>query len=432
MQSIVSSKRIAKNVGIFGGAQAFSVFAALVRNKVAAETIGSAAVGFGAIYNTAVTFISNFSGLGLSFSGIKHLSEIYAKDDHLLLEKEVANLRRLGLLCAFVGFCLTILFSPLISRIYFGDIRHSLQFSALSLFVVTTILSGIELAILRACQRIRHLAIALIWSAFVSIAVSVPLYILKGIEGVFYAVLISGVLESVLSFYFGNKTVRYSATEIWNFSKSQLFSPETRNMVSLGVAFLIGGVIASGAEMTIQSYITSVASVAVLGLYRAGYQLSISYTGMIFTAVNNDYYPRLSALSDSVSNRNILINRQIKVLLCITIPLVMVFVLLVPYLLPLLFNDTFNPVCHMVQIAALSIIIKSVTMPLNFLPLALGKPKDYLILEGSFWVLMVFCVIFGFRIYGLTGTGIGILLCHFIELLYVYIYDKVKYGYKIK
>ena len=70
---IPNSKTIAKNVGIFGGAQVFSVLAALIRTKFAAVFIGTAGVGLSAVYNTVVTFYSNVEGLGLSFSGVKHL-----------------------------------------------------------------------------------------------------------------------------------------------------------------------------------------------------------------------------------------------------------------------------------------------------------------------------------------------------------------------
>lgn len=150
---------------------------------------------------------------------------------------------------------------------------------------------------------------------------------------------------------------------------------------------------------------------------------------MIFTAVNNDFYPRLAAINKNIAERNTLISRQIKVLLCITIPLVVLFVILVPYLLPILFDNTFNPVCRMVQIASLSVIVKSVTMPLNFLPLSLGKSVDYLCLEGSFWILLVPLVMVGFSLYGLEGAGTAILLCHIIELVYVILVCKIRYGF---
>lgn len=419
-----SNKSIARNVGIFGGAQAFSVLAALIRTKVAAVMIGTTGVGLSAIYNTVVNFFSTLAGMGLSFSGVKYLSEVYASGDKDALEKEIGQLRKLGLICSAIGLVLSLVFSPILSIMYFGNMSETMSFVALSVFVVATIISGIEMAILKACQKVRYLAISLIWTAIVSVAVSVPFYIFMGAEGVIWAVVVSGFVGVFASVWYGAKVSPWK-------NNTEHSTQHIAQLLTLGAAFLGGGLIASGAEMAIQGYFSAMASMAILGLYKAGYQLSITYTGMIFTAVSNDFYPRLSAVNKNLEERNMLISRQIRVLLYITTPLVIVFVLLVPYILPILFDDTFNPVCRMVQIAAISIIVKSVTMPLNFLPLSLGKSLDYLILEGAFWIIMVPLVIFGYKFWGLTGTGAAILLCHVIELIYAYLFCRTKYQFRL-
>ena len=433
-----SNKSIARNVGIFGGAQAFSVLAALIRTKVAAVMIGTTGVGLSAIYNTVVNFFSTLAGMGLSFSGVKYLSEVYASGDKDALEKEIGQLRKLGLICSAIGLVLSLVFSPILSIMYFGNMSETMSFVALSVFVVATIISGIEMAILKACQKVRYLAISLIWTAIVSVAVSVPFYIFMGTEGVIWAVVVSGFVGVFASVWYGAKVSPWKMCYVLRamcFVKGKNnIEHNTQNiaqLLTLGAAFLGGGLIASGAEMAIQGYFSAVASMAILGLYKAGYQLSITYTGMIFTAVSNDFYPRLSAVNKNLEERNMLISRQIRVLLYITTPLVIAFVLLVPYILPILFDDTFNPVCRMVQIAAISIIVKSVTMPLNFLPLSLGRSLDYLILEGAFWIIMVPLVIFGYIFWGLTGTGAAILLCHVIELIYAYLFCRTKYQFRL-
>lgn len=425
---IPSYKTIARNVGIFGGAQAFSVFAALIRTKVAAVFIGTTGVGLSALYTTTVNFFSSLSGLGLSFSSVKYLAEKVEEGDDASLLKEVEKIRSLGALCSVVGLLLTIFVSPLVSIIYFGDLTYVFEFASLSIFILLTILSGIEMAILKAFQKIRYLAISSIWTAFISVAISVPFYIFMGVSGVIFAVTISGALGALVTLYYGFKTI--DVAYFFPRDISLLFR-QSKPIIILGLAFLGGGVIAYGSEMVIQSYLSSVATLSVLGLYKAGYQLSITYSGMIFTAVNNDYYPRLSAVNNNLEERNLLVSRQIKVLLLITIPLIAILIMLVPYLLPLLFDDTFLPVVTMVQIASVSIVIKSISMPLSFLPLSMGRSKDYLILEGFFWILMVPMVLIGYNFAGLSGTGAAILLCHVVELIYLYAFCKYRYGFTI-
>lgn len=431
MAQSVSS--IIRNVGIFGGAQVFSVLAALVRTKVAAVFVGTIGIGTSAIYNTVGNFFSNFAGLGLSSSGVKFLSEAFATGDENCLKKEVSSLRGLGMFCAIAGFLLCVLFSPLLSKIYFQDFSYTLYFCLLSIFVVSMILSGIEMAILKACQKTRYLAMSAILTAIVSVAVSVPFYIFCGVKGIIWAIVISGFIGALITCIYGLKTVKFErniscfAHGHLHFNIDKTYKP----LIILGIAFLAGGVIATGAEMILQWYFSVVASISIIGLYKAGYQLSITYTGMIFAAVGNDFYPRLSAISNDQKERNILINRQIKALVLVTVPVIIVFVLLVPYLLPLLFDDTFTPVTRMVQIASLSIIIKAISLPLNFLPLALGKSKDYIFLEGIFWLFLVVCVAIGYNIWELNGAGAGILLGHVIELFIILLFCKFRYGFSI-
>ena len=430
---IPNSRTIAKNVGIFGGAQVFSVLAALIRTKFAAVFIGTAGVGLSAVYNTIVTFYSNVAGLGLSFSGVKHLSEVYAQGDKDSFCEEVARLRTLGLLGAIGGFFLSLVFAPVLSYFYFEDWSQTLAFALLSFFIAVNIFAGVELAVLKSMQKTRSLAMSAIWLAVVSVVFSVPFYVLCGVRGVICAVMISGISGALITIWLGHRAIGLGiASPLANMHKQNIADllRHSRPVIVLGIAFLLGGVVASGSEMIIQGYLSATSSLSVLGLYKAGDQLSITYTGMIFTAVSNDFYPRLSAVNNKINERNILISRQIKVLLFITVPLVALFVMLVPYILPILFDNTFNPVSRMVQIASLSIIVKSVTMPLNFLPLSLGKSLDYLCLEGAFWILLVPLVILGFAYGGLDGTGIAILLCHVIELVYVILFCRIRYGYR--
>lgn len=427
---VPSYKTIARNIGIFGGAQAISVLAALIRTKVAAVYLGSTGVGLSAIYITSVLLLSNIAGLGLTFSGVKYLSEVYAKDDEPEFKKSVESLRSLSLLCSLVGLVLTIVVSPFLSKIYFSDYDHIFEFVLLSIFVAGTIFSGIEFAILKACQKISYMTISMIITALCSVSISVPFYIFKGVEGVLWAVFCCGMCEVLLLIFLGHKAVstRYTLSYV----VKGRFWKSNKPMLILGFASLLGAIISYGTDMTIQSSFATMVSIATLGLYKAGYQLSIHYPSMIFTAVGNDFYPRLSAACQNKDERNILILRQIKVLLCITIPLIACFILIVPILLPLLFDYTFSPVCRMVQIASLSIIFKSVTAPLNYLPLALGKSLHYLLLEGSFWFLLIPCVIFGYKFFGLDGAGMAILLCNVIELVYVVIFCRLKYDFRFK
>lgn len=200
-------------------------------------------------------------------------------------------------------------------------------------------------------------------------------------------------------------------------------------MILLGLAFVGSGVMASGSELLIQSFFATSASLSMLGLYRAGFQLGVTYPGTIFTAISNDFYPRLSAANRDKNLRNLLVNRQIYSLLWIVLPLTIIFIVIIPYLVPLLFSDEFLIVIPMVRMMALALPFKAMTLPIGCLPLALGKSLHFFMLELISWTLFILFVLLGYRHGGLLGAGIGIALSQWVDLPIVWLFCRKHYGY---
>lgn len=66
-----------------------------------------------------------------------------------------------------------------------------------------------------------------------------------------------------------------------------------------------------------------------------------------------------------------------------------------------------------------------------YLQLAKANSIGYLVLEGVFDVMMVLFVMIGYHYWGLIGTGIALSLSYFSNVLMVYAYASIKYGYKV-
>lgn len=74
-----------------------------------------------------------------------------------------------------------------------------------------------------------------------------------------------------------------------SFSKSSI--SKGMSMVRLGVAFVIAGVMGSGADFIIRSYLNYTDSLDAVGLYNAGYMMTMVYAGMVFSAMETDFFP---------------------------------------------------------------------------------------------------------------------------------------------
>ena len=202
-------------------------------------------------------------------------------------------------------------------------------------------------------------------------------------------------------------------------------------IVRLGVAFTLAGIIGSGAEMVIRSYLNVVGDLDVLGLYNAGYMLTITYAGMVFTAMETDYFPRLSALNHDVQATNLTVNRQMEVSLLILAPMLTGLIVFLPVLIPLLFSREFLPVIAMAQVSVLAMYFKVLTLPVAYITLARGRSLAYLFLESSYYVVFTLLVIFGYDHWGLLGTGIAIVLAHVFDYLLINVFAYTKYGYRV-
>ena len=92
-------------------------------------------------------------------------------------------------------------------------------------------------------------------------------------------------------------------------------------MLRLGVAFTLAGVVGSGAEMFIRSFLNVTNSLDVVGLYNAGYMITITYAGLVFAAMESDYFPRLSAVNQDIEATNLMVNKQTEVSILMMAPL---------------------------------------------------------------------------------------------------------------
>ena len=167
-----------------------------------------------------------------------------------------------------------------------------------------------------------------------------------------------------------------------------------------------------------------------LGLYNAGYMLTITYAGMVFSAMEADYFPRLSGVQHDIDATNECVNRQMEVSLLLLSPMLAALMLSLPILIPLLFSAQFLPVVEMAQVATLAMYLKVMTLPVAYITLARGYSLSYLFLETSYYVAFIVLFVVGYEHWGLYGTGIAVALAHLFEYVLVNGYAYKKYGYR--
>ena len=420
-----SYNHILKYTGIFGGVQGLNILISLVRNKVVATILGPNGMGLVSLFNTTVNFISQATNLGISFSAVRHVSELFDQGDEQRIEHFIRVVRSWSLLTALLGMLVCMLAGPWLSDYTFSWGDHTLHFVLLAPAVALMAITGGETAILKGARQLRSLAVIQVVSVFVALIVSVPLYYFFGQTGVVPVIVIMALALMLL-------TVRHS----YRLYPLRLFGSkgvlgEGMEMVRLGVVFVLAGVVGSGAEMFIRSYLNVREDLDIVGLYNAGYMITMTYGGMLFSAMETDYFPRLSAIGNDVLRRNDTVNRQCEVTMLIVSPLLAGLIVALPVLVPLLFSSEFTPVAAMSQVVVLSLYVRALYLPVAYISLSRGDSKAYLLLEVISDAMIVGFVITGFEWGGLTGMGYGLALANVLDFIVTFIYAYFFYGYRM-
>lgn len=420
-----SYTHVLKYTGVFGGVQGLNIIIGLVRSKLVAVILGPAGMGLASLLNTVANFVSQATNLGISFSAVKHLSEIFDSGDEQRIQEFVKTVRAWSMVAALAGAAVCMAASPLLAGYAFGGEGHAWQVMALAPTVAAMALTGGETAILKGARRLRELAKTQVMLVVMSLAIAVPIYLLMGIGGIIPVITLTALAALVVTARFSLRLYPLSLR------CARRTLGEGTDMVRLGLAFIMSGVFGSGAEMIVRSFLNTAGGLDIVGLYNAGYVLTVTYAGMVFTAMETDYFPRLSAVNHDTEAVNTAANRQIEVTLLIIAPMLTFMLAALPRLIPLLYSGKFTPVTGMAQAAVLAMFAKAFTTPLEYITLAKGHSKAYLALEFAFDAAFAILVIMFFRWWGLTGTGFGLLAAYMANTVMIYLYAHIRYKYRV-
>lgn len=416
---------VLKYTGIFGGVQGLNILISLVRNKIVAKLLGPGGMGLTALFNSSVNFISQSTNLGISFSAVRHVSELFEQGDERKLEHYIKVVRVWSLLTALLGMFVCIVAGPLFSKYTFSWGDHTLHFVMLSPAVALLAITGGETAILKGVRRLKSLAAIQIYSVFMALVVSVPLFYFFNQTAIVPVIVLMALISMLL-------TIRYSYKLYpLRLSGWRNILGEGMEMVRLGVAFVMAGIFGSGADMLIRSYLNVTSDLDMVGFYNVGFIMTMTYGGMVFSAMETDYFPRLSAAGADIPHCNLMVNRQIEISLLIISPMLVAMLFFTPILIPLLFTSDFLPVVDMMRLTTLALYLRAIKLPISYMTLARGDSLSYMLMEILYDACMVSFVLLGFRYLGLEGTGLGLLFAAVFDFFMLTAYTGFKYHFRL-
>jgi len=416
-------RHILKYTGLLGSVQGLIIVMALVRSKLMALLLGTSGVGMLSLFNSAARMVGDVTNLGIPTSAVKTVSQTAETSAPEALADHLTVVRSWAVVTAVAGMLLCALLSPLLDTLFFAWGNHRLHLIVLSPAVAFTTLAGCEMAILKGTHRLRQLTMAQVAAAVGALVTSIPLYWAFGASGIVPSLVIIAVVAWLCAIHYSWRVCPP------RLSLRRAVLAKGHPMVKLGVAFVLVYVVNSLADLAIRSFLSHEFSLEDLGIYNVGYMLVITYGGLVFTAIDTDYYPRLSAVAHDTAAANRLINRQICAALILVTPLLVALAVALPLLVPLLFSAAFSDAVPMAGVLVPALFLRGIKLPLAYLAPARGRSRAYFLLESAYALLLVVLVVVAYRHWQFVGAGAAILLADLLETLWISVYCRRAHGF---
>jgi O-antigen/teichoic acid export membrane protein len=426
-ESDATYDHVIKYTGLFGGVQGIMMLVSVVRNKIVSELLGPSGLAIINLFNNAINLINQSTNFGISFSAVKHVAEIFDQGTEEEVTHFVRTVRTFCLMTGLLGMLVCLALCHQLSYWTFESYDYAWHFAVLSVVVCMLTVQGGEMAILKGLKKLKKVAVIALFGAIATLVICAPIYYFWRIEGIVYSLVLSGAAVLAIHLHESNKVIPWRVSL---FSKQEYANGIP--MVKLGIGYIIAGIFGQGAEYIIRTLILRFGELADVGLYTSGYTLAVSYANLVFVAFEADYFPRLSASQHDLGRMNQTINQQIEVGTLLMAPLLTLFVLAMPVLVPLLFSSKFVDAVPMAICASFYIFFKALTLPTAYLALAKGDSRMYMMTELIYDIFIAVAIPFAFKWWGLEGAGWALSLAGFMDMVLIHTLYSIKYGYRLE
>lgn len=418
-------KSIFKSTFLFGFVQVVRILVAVIKNKIVAILLGAEGMGIMGIYSNAKSFIQIGAGLGLSQSAVRDISEAKASNDWAKFSRVICVVRKVVLFTSLLGMVITMVMSSLLSRWGFGVNNYTVPFIFLGIAVFFEIFVENQLAILKGMRQLHSLAKASIWGSVVGLITGVPLYFWLGVKGVVPSFIATAIAIYFVTRYYVNK-IEYDKIKLTIKEVSKEASP----MITMGSALMFTALLASVATFIVAAFMRYVGGLNDVGYYNAGMAIITSYFNVIVTALMTDYYPRIAAVNHDNEKLSEELNQQSMVSIILACPIVVVFLLLVPYFVIILYTKEFLPIVGFMKIAMFGTLTTMLSNQVDMILVAKFQTKIFTVIAVFVRVVQVAVSLLLYKYFGLIGMGITLL---FMALLHMTIMTITVYKlYKIR
>ena len=395
-------KDIFKISASYGILQVFQIFINLVKAKLIALFLGPIGVGLSSLFQSGTGLIATIVNNGLTTTAVKELSGLDSIEKRNEEGIRISAFKRLLWVTGILGTIVTLLFSRSLSRLSFDSDNYVYSFQILSCSILINQVSLGYGVLLRSRRKTNKIIKSTLISSGLSLVITMPILAVFKTSAIAPSIVITSLINLLVLKFF-NKDELYNRV---NISFVEAFKVG-KVMMKSGFFVSLSSLFTSLVTYIFITFLSRSSSSSIVGLYSAGFAILNTYVGLVFNAMAQDFYPRLSEKVNNKDEINSLIGSQIEISILLVSPLLVGIVLYNEFVIRLLFTRDFLPMSTMIVFASLGIYFKVFAWVAGFLIMASGRFKIYLYLEIMVLAVSLILNFVFFINYGLSGLGIS-------------------------
>lgn len=404
-------KGIFKSTFLFGFVQILNIIAKVGLNKAIAIFLGAEGLGVIGLYQATINLITTATGLGISQSAVRDISEANEEGNRHRFSKTIKITNRIIWITALLGAVVTLLTSRSLSKWTFGNENYMIPFAWLSIVVFLNVLSEGQLAILKGMRQLRALAKASLLGSFTGLITGVPFYYYLGYQGIIPSLIVTAFSALFFSWIYVRK-IKYEIVRI-NFKDS---FTELHGMVRMGIALMYVSFLGFISDYIIRIYIGTNYSIEMVGVFSAGSTIISGYFGIIINAMSVDYFPRISAINNDNLRLAEEVNKQSEVGLVLIGPLIVLFMFIMPLFIKILYTDEFLAAIEYISYAIFGTLIIVCSNAMGMVLLAKQNSGVFVYTVTFSRAIGIVINLLSFKFFGLKGLGISSIIMAIIHI----------------
>ena len=202
-------------------------------------------------------------------------------------------------------------------------------------------------------------------------------------------------------------------------------------MLKLGIPLMSAGLVMSTTQLAARTIVLRELGLDASGYFQAAWAISMIYVGFVLNAMAMDYFPRLSAaISDHERARKI-VNEQAEIALLLAGPVLLAMITLAPWVIHLLYAESFSPAAEILRWQVLGDILKVASVPIVFIFVATGRGGVAVGIQLVWSAAYLGPLVLGIQEFGLVMAGVGFWVAYLVYYIVVAIIANKLIGFRL-